>query len=285
MYVIFFGGILIVPFLVCKATRKPVIFSLASSARKIYEKNPSLITKFSILIETANYRLADRLVIYSPKLIKEWGLDKYKDKISIAHEHFIDLDKFNIKNKTAERDSLIGYIGRFSEEKGTHNFVQAIGMLARLKPNYKFLVGGDGELRTEIEKYLDTENLKAKTQLTGWIPHDKLAEYLNEIKLLVLPSSTEGLPNMMLEAMACGTLILSTPVGAIPDLIKDGVTGFILENRTSQCIASNAIRVLSYPDLEEVSQKAHDLIEREFTFESALKEYKDILLLMNSKSF
>ena len=66
--------------------------------------------------------------------------------------------------------------------------------------------------------------------LVGWISHDELPSYLNMLKLLVVPSYTEGLPNIVIEAMSCGTPVLATPVGGVPDLIEDGITGFILED-------------------------------------------------------
>ena len=110
-----------------------------------------------------------------------------------------------------------------------------------------------------------------------WIPHDKLPDFLNELKLVVLPSYTEGLPNLMIEAMACGTLVLATPVGAIPDVINDGETGFIMENNSPECIAENAIRALEHPNLEEVVKNARELVEREFMYDAAVERYKKIL--------
>ena len=85
------------------------------------------------------------------------------------------------------------------------------------------------------------ENLNNKVELTGWIPHDELPDYSNMLKLIVLPSYTEGLPNIMLEVMACGTPVLATPVGAIPDVINDGENRFLMENNSQECIAENVI--------------------------------------------
>ena len=121
------------------------------------------------------------------------------------------------------------------------------------------------------------ENLNNKVELTRWIPHDELPDYLNELKLLILPSYTEGLPNIMLEAMACGTPVLATPVGAIPDVITDGETGFILENNSPECIAENVMRALNHHDLEKIVKNARELVEKEFTYEAAVKRYRAIL--------
>ena len=110
-----------------------------------------------------------------------------------------------------------------------------------------------------------------------WVPHDKLPDYLNELKLVVLPSYTEGLPNLMLEAMACGTPVLATPVGAIPDMITDGETGFIMEDNSPACIAENVMRALEHPDLERIVENARALVEREFTYETAVERYRRIL--------
>ena len=121
------------------------------------------------------------------------------------------------------------------------------------------------------------ENLNNKVELTRWIPHDELPDYLNELKLLILPSYTEGLPNIMLEAMACGTPVLATPVGAIPDVIKDEKTGFIMEDNSPECIAENVIRALNGPNLNEIVKNARVLVERDFTYEAAVERYRKIL--------
>jgi glycosyltransferase involved in cell wall biosynthesis len=88
-----------------------------------------------------------------------------------------------------------------------------------------FLIAGDGRLCDEIEKSLIKDNLKDKVTLIRWIDHGNVRDSLNKLKLVVILSLTEGLPNSMLEAMACGTSVLAAAVGAI----TDGETGFIIE--------------------------------------------------------
>ncbi|MDI6867848.1 MAG: glycosyltransferase family 4 protein [Methanoculleus sp.] len=95
--------------------------------------------------------------------------------------------------------------------------------------------------------------------------------------LLVLPSYTEGLPNIMLEAMACGTPVLATPVGAIPDVIIDGKTGFIMENNSPECIADNVVRALEHPDLEQIAEAGRRFVEENFSFEKTVENWKEIL--------
>ena len=77
--------------------------------------------------------------------------------------------------------------------------------------------------------------------------------------------------------MACDTPVLATPVGGIPDVIKDGETGFIMENNSPECIAENEIRALEHPELEKIVKNARNLVEEEFTYEAAVERYKKIL--------
>jgi glycosyltransferase involved in cell wall biosynthesis len=279
-WIFFIGGSLVLPVLTAKVLRKNVVLALSGSSTLMAKFSNDILSKPIEILEKINLILSNKIILYSPNLIQEYGLEKYKSKILIAHEHFIDFDEFKIKKKLDERDNLVGYIGRLSGEKGTLGFVKAISLLK--DENIKFLIGGNGQLRDEIEEYLVKENLNNKVKLTGWIPHDELPVHLNELKLLVLPSYTEGLPNIMLEAMACGTPVLATPVGAIPDVIKDRKTGFVLENNSPKCIAETVMRVLNYPNLDEIVKNARELVEREFTYEAAVERYKTILLLSYS---
>ena len=275
---IFFGGeSFLLPMLAIKLyKKKSIIFLLGNMEIETKMKNEFFHRPLALL-KLINLRLANHIVLYSPILIQKWNLVKYRDKIIIAHEHFLDFDKFKMRKCVDSRESSIGYIGRLSEEKGIMNFLGSILTIHEKKVKLNFLIVGDGVQRDKINIYIRENGLDNYVELTGWIPHNELPLYLNQLKLLVLPSYSEGLPNIMLEAMACGTPVLATPVGAIPDIIKDGETGFLMENNSPECIAANVIRALEHPDLEGVAERARALVEREFTFEKAVERWRAIL--------
>ena len=279
-WIFYMGDSLIMPMITAKILRKKVVLALGGSLEKETElrKNSAYknLAKVSIFLKKMNLILSNRVILYSEKLIKEWHLEKYKNKICIAHKHFLDFNKFKITKDFDERDNLIAYIGRLSEEKGTLNFVKAIPELLKENSGIKILIGGDGQLEDEIKRYLDDENADCKVKVVGWIPHDELPEYLNELKLLVLPSFTEGLPNILLEAMACGTPVLAAPVGSIPDVIDDGINGIIMENNSPECIAENINRALYHSNLENISKNARNLVKKQFSFEKAVDRFKKI---------
>jgi glycosyltransferase involved in cell wall biosynthesis len=277
-WVFFIGGEgLILPMFAAKLLRKKIIIASASARFKDERVQNGNEDYFLRLLRNCTYYLACGIILYSNGLVEKQGLKKYAHKIFIAHEHFLDFNKFKNINQFKSRENLIGYIGRFSNEKGVINFIRAIPEVLKVMCEVRFLICGDGPLRGEIESELRKQNLQNEVELDGWISHDHLPQYLNKLKLIVLPSYYEGLPNIMVEAMACGTPILATPVGAIPDFIRDGEIGFILENNSPECISQNIIRALNHPDLEQIGDKGMTFAEKEFCFEKAVDSYREVL--------
>lgn len=278
LWIFFIGGdTLLLPMLTTKLLRKGAILASAGSSLQCSRLKDPNLTKPIEILEHINRSLSNQIVIYSTNLIKEWRMEKYKSKISIAHEHFLDFKKFEINNEFYKRKNLIGYIGALSEEKGILEFIESIPKIMDIRNDLYFFIGGDGRLRGDVEKYLSEKDLKHKVEFRGWIFHNEVPGHLNRLILLVLPSYTEGLPNIILEAMACGTPVLATPVGTIPDIIADGKTGFLMENNSPECIAANVIRALEHPDLKGIAKRARTMVEREFTFEKAVERWKKVL--------
>lgn len=277
--IFFIGGdLLLIPSLICKLLNKEILLYFAGSVIETSSQNEGTkkYTPFLKLFSYLIQKLATTIIIYSPRLIKEWKLEAYHDKIVISHEHFLDLSNFKINIPVTERN-LIGYVGRFSEEKGVINFLESIPKILKESESSKFLIIGNGLLKEKIETYIHKEGLKDHVNVINWVNHNELPYYLNKLKLLVIPSYTEGLPNIMLESMACGTPVLATTVGAIPDVLKEQETGFIMEKNSPSCIAKNVIKVLRYKRIERISSNALKVIEERFTREKVVDHWKKIL--------
>lgn len=237
----------------------------------------SISSRLNTILSKACYNLCNGIILYSPCLVSYWNLEKYRDKVLVAHEHFLDFSNLTITTPVPDRSRLIGYIGRLSREKGVENFIRALPTILSNQQDLQVLIGGDGELSETIEASLQEEGITDRVDFPGWICHDDLPRYLNQLRLLVLPSYTEGLPNIALEAMACGTPVLTTPVGAITDIILDGKTGFIMEDNTPECIAANVLRALNSPELEQIAENGRQFARENFTFEKTVNTWKRIL--------
>jgi len=284
--IFFLASPLLLPMLAAKSLGKKVVLvstgSWSSSPQRSRLSSLPAIERIIFLRltsieESLNYHLCDSIVVYTPSLVRGLGLEKYRNKVLVAYRHFTDSKLLSPRRPSKERGRLVGYIGRLSEEKGILNLIEAIPPLLETDDKICFLIGGDGHLRSAVEEYLSRKQLRGRVDYVGWVPHERVPDYLNELRLLILPSYSEGLPNIMLEAMACGTVVLATPVGGIPDVIRDGVTGFIMEDNSVDCIARNIARVLNHEDLEQVAGNARALVEKEYTYQSAVERYGLVL--------
>jgi len=277
-WVFFIGGDgLVIPLMASRLTGRRTILILAGSVSLTQRAYKDQFEELSRLTTALSCALSNRIVLYSPRLKSEWQLERYSSKITIANHHFPDYVMFSIRKHLVDRKSTIGYVGRLSEEKGVMNLIRAAPRLMSSRPDIELIIAGDGPCREAILELLHRLGLEKRVRVLGWMPHDQLPGLLNELGLIVMPSSTEGLPNLMLEAMGCGTPVLATPVGAIPDVIEDGRTGFLMETNSPECILRNILRAIDSPRLQEVSRNARELAISRFNFQKSLLEWKAIM--------
>ncbi len=283
LFIFFIGGEnLTLPMLALKFLRKKVILMFGEIAAKGYQARDFSLSGISSLLTNLNSDLADRIILYSRMMIREANLTKYQNKIIIGHEHFVDFSKFSMRKATDERPNVVGYVGRLSAEKGILNLVDAMPLILKRKPNVHFMICGEGSLIGKVSENIKTDGLERMTKLRKWVAHDDVPRYLNELKLLVLPSFTEGLPNILLEAMACGTPVLATPAGAIPDVIRDGETGFLLTSNAPENISSKIVGLLSEQELlTEVGKNAYNWVRETFSREKTIRTWQEILNQVN----
>ncbi|MBL1060154.1 glycosyltransferase family 4 protein [Lactobacillus sp. A27] len=133
---------------------------------------------------------------------------------------------------------VVGMVGRLSKQKAPDVFVKAAKLIKDKIPNAYFLMVGDGELRDQVEEMIHKFNLDSSFLITGWI--DNPTAYMKVMNVGCLLSRWEGFGLVLPEYMACGVPIVATDVDAIPNIIKNGKNG-ILVDKDDYILTSNVI--------------------------------------------
>lgn len=118
-------------------------------------------------------------------------------------------------------------VGRLCEQKGQLLLVEAVALLAQRHTKVELVLAGDGEMRAEIEAQIRKHQLEAQITITGWITSAQVREYMQHSTAMILPSFAEGLPVVVMEAMALKRPVLTTYVAGIPELVIHGETGWL----------------------------------------------------------
>lgn len=126
-------------------------------------------------------------------------------------------------------------IGRLSSQKGHLPLLEAFARLDR--PDVKLILAGDGEFRDLIDGRIRTLGLQGRVHVTGWIGSDEVRRLITEATMIVQPSLAEGLPVVLMEAMAQGRPVISTYIAGIPELVEDGKTGWLVPAGDSETLA------------------------------------------------
>jgi glycosyltransferase involved in cell wall biosynthesis len=247
--------------------------------------NPSLSKKLvydynSFLVGFCN-GMADVIVVMTPSMIKAANLGKYQRKVRYA-QIFPSLSRelsFDTTKQYDQREKVVGFVGSLEKVKGIVTFVKAVQLLcSRPIANLKIVIIGDGALGEFVKVSLEKYEALGVVKILGWLSHASLPVYYNDFKLLVMPSLSEGVPSALLEAMSCGTPVLATPVGGIPDIISDGETGFLLKSSEPGFVADRVMELLEKPSLlRKVSEDAYVYAKRNFSKEKTIKAWQRIL--------
>ncbi|MDQ2071861.1 glycosyltransferase family 4 protein [Haloarcula sp. H-GB4] len=226
-------------------------------------------------LERAGFAVAHGVITYTPEMARQLDLHPEAPTVYPTGARYVRTDEFRVQRPYADRDRVVGFLGRLDEEKGVRELA---AVATQLPDDITFRFVGDGALREWLEQDLAAEIEAGHVELTGWVDHDAVPHALNDLELLILPSQpTEGLPTTILEALACGTPVYASPVSGVPDVVRDGETGFTINSREPTALAAGIERILDRDDLATISENGRALIEREYSFDAACERYRGIL--------
>lgn len=171
---------------------------------------------------------------------------------------------------------IVGAAGRLSPEKGYRFLVDAAAEVLRDYPDTGFVLFGDGPLREEIARRVAAKELRGRFRLPGFC--SDLDGFLPHFDLFVLPSFTEGLPNVVLEAFAARVPVVATAVGGTPEVVEDGVNGYLAPPGDAGALADRIGRLIANPNgRRAMGTLGRQRIDKEFSFACQAKEYEEVL--------
>ena len=194
------------------------------------------------------------------------------EKIRV-HRTGIDLTAFSFTPNPPGPAARLVSIGRLVEKKGLEDGLHAVALLQAEGFDLSYTIVGDGPLRARLEEVANQLGAK-KVQFIGAVEQRQVSDYLAASDLLLAPSvkarngDEEGIPNVLKEAMALGRPVVSTRHSGIPELVEDGVTGFLADEHDARGLAGALRLLLEHPDRwPTIQAAARHKIEREYDIE------------------
>ena len=155
------------------------------------------------------------------------------------------------------------------------------GLNSILPKDIKCLIVGDGPDRIKLENLARQLKIEDRVFFLGQIEHNKVFQYLKISDVFVRPSLSEGLGNSFLEAMAVGIPIIGTPVGGIPDFLKDEKTGLFCEVRNHFSIAEKIVKILKDEKLKNrLVENAKELVFKNYNWDNIAKEMDEVFKML-----
>jgi glycosyltransferase involved in cell wall biosynthesis len=165
---------------------------------------------------------------------------------------------------------------------GLENLLSAFEMLIPAQPRRMLVIGGEGPLRAQLQDVIRQKNLHEVVRLVGFVPESQLNNYYQASDLVVMPSlQLEGFGLVMVEALACGTPVLGTPVGAIPEVLNQVDPILVAQGTDGRSIAQALERVLrrlqDFGEAARLVQKGRSLVERRYNWTQHCSELARML--------
>jgi glycosyltransferase involved in cell wall biosynthesis len=203
-------------------------------------------------------------------------------KIQTIH-YGVDLNKFQKTSSNGKRQEIgisnetpvVGVVARLEEVKGHRFLIEAAKEIINKIPDTQFVFIGDGSLRSSFEQRVEELGLTSNFKFLGF--RKDVHDLLNVLDVFVLPSISEGLPNVILEAMANEKPVVATAVGGIPEAIINGETGYLVPEKNSEALQEAIIKLLeNKKNANKMGRNGRKRVEEEFSLQKEIAEFEKL---------
>lgn len=261
-----------------------------------YKKKVVLTVRNSKLTKTDNrllrtligyvFRHVDIICVISKSLIgdiRDYGINTKKIKVI---PNGVDTDKFKPRDKgklrgllELPRDKTIMLaVCVLTKEKGVYYLLEAFSQLEKRDKNVLLIIVGAGPERENIRRFIIENGMHQSVKLTGPVSRKEINHWISSADVLVSASLAETGPNIVLEAMSSGLPVIATDVGICPDVIKEGINGYLVPIKKPGEIYKKMLRLRRDGLREEIGKNARETILKDFGWEKCAKDYGRIFL-------
>ncbi|RAM53246.1 MAG: colanic acid biosynthesis glycosyltransferase WcaL [Hapalosiphonaceae cyanobacterium JJU2] len=186
------------------------------------------------------------------------------EKKIIVHGSGIDCSRFSFRTRQPLEDGKISIAttGRLVEKKGIEYGIRAVAKVLKIYPNLEYNIIGDGALKEHLEQVIIELGVAEQVKLLGWKNQKEIIQIIDNTHIFIAPSVTakdgnqDAPVNTLKEAMAMGLPVIATRHGGIPELVEDGISGFLVPERDANAIADKLTYLIEHPELWEKMGKA-----------------------------
>lgn len=235
---------------------------------------------YNQLFDTGDFFLTN--CEYFKRRLVKLGCDEKK---VVVHGSGLDCSRFLFTPRRPHSDGKVRIVttGRLVEKKGIEYSIRAVAKLALVNRNIEYNVIGDGPLRKELQQLIENLGVSSTVKLLGWRHQQELIEILNNSHILIAPSVTakdgdqDAPVNALKEAMAMGLPVIGTQHGGIPELIEDGISGFLVPERNVDAIAEKLAYLIERPQIwPEMGRAARAYVEENYDLNKLNDELVEI---------
>jgi len=247
-------------------------------APSLYKKwrGNKLVKSLMVALGKLSLRAADRVRTISgatTRLAKRFS----GDKPYYTFPTFTDLEFF-LDRGNAEVGRTVLFVGYLNEVKGVEYLIRAFRKIQNKGDDCRLVIAGNGRIKKDLEDLVRELEMIGQVVFAGELEREKLAEELEKCRLLVLPSLSEGLGRVLLEAMAVGKPVVASRVGGIPDIVAEGENGFLCPPRDIDCLAGKIQILLSDPGLaEDLGRRGRNFVREKFSTTKYLADYTRLI--------
>jgi glycosyltransferase involved in cell wall biosynthesis len=198
-----------------------------------------------IPFERRTYQRADRVICISEDS-RDILSKKYRiapDKMAVIPPGVDTRQFFRMPEIKKRRNSLL-YVGRIDRRKGVDFLIRAMPDIAQQIPDVRLYVGGIGKDLPLLKDFVRAQRLERNVEFLGFIPENSLNTWYNQVQCAIIPSVFEGFGLTVVEAMAAGTIVISTRVDSIRRIVQDGTCGYLVDYGDTAALACRIVEVL-----------------------------------------